>query len=138
MSSKLANDVGQPLLAAESGPSGDVLLNQTHAPDDLPPPFEDAIATGPGAAPTELPPNYYAVSVTPNVPWMLPHEWRPNGRSNVEIERNSDLNVISYAKELESNPDEIWKYFLTYSDAPRMEIQIEGYRYEDRYALPRS
>jgi hypothetical protein len=135
-----SEDYATPLLATERSSSPSLppqIFETTSNPNEAPPPsFEEAVgAVQPGSALDDLPPDYLSVSISPNAPWIFPQDWNPAiaGPSLAEIERDSDFNVTSYSPELESNPDSIWRYFLTYSDAPRMEIRIEGYRYEDRW-----
>ncbi|KAI9014092.1 hypothetical protein DFJ74DRAFT_681227 [Hyaloraphidium curvatum] len=111
-------------------------------PSAPPPPFEEAVGSAPPPplqdgqmSPVDMPPDYFAVSVTPNTPVIYPNDWVPSvrGPTSVHIERDSLFNVTSYAKELEHNPDELWRYLMSFSDPPRMEIRIEGWRWETRW-----
>lgn len=114
-------------------------LPTTSHHDIPPPPFEEAVQNLPDVANNNRaisaePPNYFSISITPNTPVVYPNDWTvTGGPSTVPVERDSDLNVTTYDPITESNPDRLWQYLTTYSDAPRMEIVVEGYRWEDRW-----
>lgn len=91
-----------------------------------PPPFDPS-------EPIDAPPDYRAITIVPEAPFLTPAQVPPIAASQVKVERDSELNVTTYDAIVESNPDELWRYFLTYSDKPGLEARIEGWRYEDRW-----
>ena len=69
---------------------------------------------------SELPPNYYDISIVPNNAVLHYNEVSPYAQpSQAETQRKSD-GVLSFDPLIEKNPDQLWLYFMTYQNVSEM------------------
>ncbi|KAL2912194.1 hypothetical protein HK105_206293 [Polyrhizophydium stewartii] len=125
-------------------------LSPHHQPP--PPRYEDVLAetvlsgdTAPSAPPmpedrllqsdTGLPPDYFDVSIVPPGSILLPHAVAPLQESSAASWELAAFHkgIESFDSRLQSNPDELWRFFLTNTAKPRMRIKIKGTHEETRY-----
>jgi hypothetical protein len=74
------------------------------------------------------PPNYNDILIVPKEYLLLPNhpDLSQMANSTVAYTMDSNNNVISYATELDKNPDEVFKLFMSHLSAPQVLIRIEG------------
>ena len=82
---------------------------------------------------SDLPPNYYDISVVPNNAVLHYNEVPPSTElSQAKIERKTD-GVISLDPLIDHNPDQLWLYLMTYlNEKPTLLANIHGYHTEVR------
>ncbi|CAF1084003.1 unnamed protein product, partial [Didymodactylos carnosus] len=82
-----------------------------------------------------LPPNYYNISIVPEGAILNYSDVLPVAKlSEAEIERNKN-GIISLDPLLNNNPDELWRYFMTYlTEKPNVVVVVHGYHTESYIA----
>jgi hypothetical protein len=80
---------------------------------------------------SDLPPNYFDISIVPNGAVLYNSDVTPyTEASKAEIERNKER-VLSFNPLIDKNPDQLWLYFMTYlNEKPQVKIIIRGFHEE--------
>ncbi|CAF1472992.1 unnamed protein product, partial [Adineta ricciae] len=80
---------------------------------------------------SELPPNYFDISIVPNNVVLHYNEVTPyTEASKAEVERDGK-GVLSFDPLIDRNPDQLWLYFMTYlNEKPAVSVNIHGYHIE--------
>ncbi|KAI3660431.1 hypothetical protein MP638_002514 [Amoeboaphelidium occidentale] len=122
------NSLSQPLLQGQTGPSAPPPPAYVEYPTDG--------ALLPNATAPPSPPGYFDFSLVPAGTVLYSSQITPEllqKSSIAAIERSSD-GVVSYDEMLDSNPDELWLYFLTYmKERPSYALKIVGTHQEFRH-----
>ncbi|KAI9032379.1 hypothetical protein DFJ74DRAFT_334250 [Hyaloraphidium curvatum] len=106
-----------------------------------PPPYESLFSeANPFPAPGQVPAGWINTSTIPvqsSLAWSQIAA-APPPPSSVSVQRESDGDVVSYDPRLDSNAEELWRFVVQYGgEMPGLEVEIEGWDTETRYA-PRS
>ncbi|XJO72687.1 hypothetical protein BDV3_003774 [Batrachochytrium dendrobatidis] len=85
--------------------------------------------------PPSLPPDYFDVSIIPTGSVLYPQNCPALGAySDAEIiQSSSSMNIESHDSKLDKNPDELWRFFMSNLQNPRLMVDIHGYHTETKY-----
>ncbi|RKO86262.1 hypothetical protein BDK51DRAFT_25839 [Blyttiomyces helicus] len=90
----------------------------------LPPPYTDVLSAPPGDALEHVPPpEYFAITVIPEAQ-ILP--------TDVVYHVKANGNIESFDPKLDANAEELYRYFLSFSQKPSMAVHVRGTHSETR------
>jgi hypothetical protein len=116
-----------------------------NAPVWIMPSNADVINTGPSRDeypqpsapdPSELPPNYFDISIIPNNAILHYNQVVPHTEPSRATVRHTKDGVLTLDPLVQANPDQLWLYFMTYlNERPSLNMNIHGYHIEVGYSF---
>ncbi len=80
---------------------------------------------------SDLPPNYFDISIVPNNALLHYNEVTPYTEPSKAVVQRETEGVLSFDPLIENNPDQLWLYFMTYlNEKPMLTVNIHGYHIE--------
>ena len=86
--------------------------------------------------PSELPPKYFDISIVPNIAVLYYNQVVPFTEPSRAIVRHKKDVVLTLDPLVDSNPDQLWLYFMTYlNEKPSLNMNIHGSHTEVPYSF---